>query len=124
MNEAVETATKYVENFAYKLNNGTEISGFKIKSSEVELLTRQKEPLTLYPYWAVELHLDHLYPGNVYAIFVGVWADNGEVFICQPLGYSGSLPPEDLTIEDASQSTPKNIESYMLAIIPVAIILR
>ena len=73
--EAMTIALREVETYSYKLVNGREISGFEINEDRIttKLLTRPDGSL-LYPYWAVELGLERLYPGNIYAIRVNIWA--------------------------------------------------
>ena len=123
--EAVSIALKRVENFSYKLNNGEEVTDFNIAEERITatLYTRQRETLTLYPYWAVELHLDRLYPGNVYAILVEIWTDTGEIFLCQPLGVSGSLPEVPTTEPPPDGSTGQTNLNPTPFIIAVPIVL-
>jgi hypothetical protein len=48
-----------------------------------------------------------LYPGNVWQLSVGIWADSGTVFFCQPIGFGGSLPtPDQTSTESTVTSTP------------------
>lgn len=104
---AIETALERVENFSWKLTGGEEVTDFDIVDDPIgtELKTRpkNKESLTLYPYWDILLYLDDYYPGFVYAIEVGIWADTGEAFLCQPLTIGGQLE-NDMPITNISQS--------------------
>lgn len=115
--EAINIALKSIENYSYKLVNGSEIKGFDVSKDNVTatLYTRSKDSSpTLYPYWAVEVTLDHSYPGDIYAISVSLWADTGEVFLITPLGVGGTFPPEGSTIQpepsatQSAQAQPEN----------------
>ena len=92
--EAVSIALKAAETYSYTVN-GTEISGFDIAEDHIttKLLTRPQES-KLYPYWAVELGLEELYPGNIYGIRVNLWAGNSEIIETYGLGFGGSLTPQ------------------------------
>lgn len=94
--EAINIALKYVENFSWTVStsddNWIEVKDFKILDEPLtaELLTtRTREPLTLYPYWRVDLYLDKVYLGNVNRISLAIWADTGDVASCLPLGRGG-----------------------------------
>lgn len=95
--EAIAIALKRVETFSYKaridLNTSVEVKDFVVVKDKItaELLTWPKEPLVLYPYWSVKLGLDTVYPAFVDAIHVGIWADTGEVFFCEPIGWGGPV---------------------------------
>ena len=98
--QAIDLALKYVETYSYTGVTGSEenptyveISGFNVTKENItaELNTYSRESCTLYPYWSVQLPLKENYPGNVWALLVNVWADSGEVFLCQPLAVGGSL---------------------------------
>jgi hypothetical protein len=93
--QAICAAINYVQNFSYTGITGSDenptyvqISGFNITAENItaELSTYPRESSTLYPYWSVQLPLAETYPGNIWALQVSVWADSGEVFLCQPLG--------------------------------------
>jgi hypothetical protein len=40
------------------------------------------------------LYLDKIYPGNVNRLSLSIWADDGEVASCVPLGGGGDPIPE------------------------------
>lgn len=40
---------------------------------------RDSDPLALYPLWHIGVGLDKYYPGNVYGVYVDIWADTGQV---------------------------------------------
>jgi hypothetical protein len=100
--QAIDSAIKCVKAYSYEAVGGSEgnetkvmISDFKVNKERTtaELLPGERGSL-LYPCWKVEVALDDLYPGNVYAFSVQIWADNGEVLNCIPLAV-GYTPPED-----------------------------
>jgi hypothetical protein len=116
--QAIDIAMKYIETYSYTgvvTSEGkeitVEISGFNISKelTEANLATNFREPLTFYPCWNIELYLDqkqpyanYTYPSGVYALHVGIWADNGEVFTCTPLAVGGIIPDS----ESAAESSP------------------
>ena len=87
--QAIQKAEDYVRNLSYSLNygNGTTINvrGLNVNETNAtaNLSTASREPATLYPYWSVQVPLDHNYPGETYAVTVDVWADSGTVFNAQ-----------------------------------------
>ncbi len=94
--EAISGAMEYIQNYSYTGVTGSDdkpayvqISGFNITKENIiaELSTYPQEASTLYPYWSVQLPLTETYPGNIWALQVSVWAESGEVFLCQPLGF-------------------------------------
>jgi hypothetical protein len=40
---------------------------------------RDSDQLALYPMWHIGVGLDKYYPGNVYGIYVDIWADTGQI---------------------------------------------
>ena len=92
--EAVNIALEYLEDFSWTAGD-QEITDFEIleEPRNIELFaTRSREPLTVYPYWRIELYLDTVYPGNVNRISLAIWADTGEIISCIPLGGGGVMP--------------------------------
>ncbi|MGB9842307.1 MAG: hypothetical protein ACPLKZ_06240 [Candidatus Bathyarchaeales archaeon] len=103
--EAVAIALRRAESFSYRaridLNTSVEVKDFVVVKDRItaELLTWPKEPLVLYPYWSVKLGLDKVYPAFVDAIHVGIWADTGEVFFCEPIGWGGPVSADGSSAE-------------------------
>jgi len=95
--EAINVALGYLEDFSWTAGD-EEVTNFAIVEEPryVELFaTRSREPLTVYPYWRIELYLDKVYPGNINRISLAIWADTGEIISCLPLGSGGGpLIPE------------------------------
>ena len=87
--EAINIAIEYVKDYSWTANGG-EINNFTIVSEPVSATLwphAREDPLTLVPYWYVTLYLDRIYPDRVDRLAVGLWADTGEVTICQPLSW-------------------------------------
>ena len=108
MSQAIDIAKQYVQNYSYTLDNGLTVNGFNVTNIQAGLNTYPKDnSTTIYPYWSVQLNLGKLYPGNVWQLSVGIWADSGTVFFCQPIGFGGSLPtPDQTSTESTVTSTP------------------
>ncbi len=94
--EAISIAMNRAQNFSY-VANGTTVSGFTVRFANATLSMNARDPLTLYPFWRVDLWLDKYYPGGVSSIAVGIWADTGEVSYIQELSYGGGSPPSSPT---------------------------
>jgi hypothetical protein len=112
-NQAIDLALKYIGNYSYQGITGSDdnpqyvaITGFNVTKENIttQLSTSIRESSALYPYWSVQLPLKENYPGNVWALLVSVWADSGQVFLCQPLATGGSV--NDNPISEAPTSIP------------------
>jgi hypothetical protein len=109
MPQAIDIAKQYVQNYSYTLDNGLTVKGFNVTSIQAGLNTNPREnSTTIYPYWSVQLNLDKVYPGNVWQLSVGIWADSGTVFLCQPIGFGGSPPA---ATPEQTQSQPQSLIS-------------
>ncbi len=107
--QAIDIAQQYVQNYSYTLDDGTVVKGFNVTSIQAGLNTYPREnSTTIYPYWSVQLNLDKVYPGNVWQLSVGIWADSGTVFLCQPIGFGGSPPA---ATPEQTQSQPQSLIS-------------
>jgi DNA-binding transcriptional ArsR family regulator len=87
--EAINIAVEYAKTYSWTAN-GQVINNFTLveESASADLWPHSREePLVLIPYWYVEIHLDREYPDRVDRLAVGIWADTGEVSICQPLSW-------------------------------------
>jgi len=87
--EAINIAMEYAKDCSWTVN-GEIINNFTLvtDSASAELWPHpREEPLALIPYWYVTIPLDRVYPERVNRIAVGLWADTGEVSICQPLSW-------------------------------------
>jgi len=132
--EAIEIAMNAAENYSWNLsmsgdNPPVTVTEFNITGvSETTLSfgnyptkneSRGGDPLILYPGWRVKLYFDKLYPGNVYGLDIGVWADTGEVndirALMSMLGFPDDIP-------EFPSWTPLLI--MLLAIVAVALIYR
>lgn len=92
MEKALDIAINFVENYSYKAIGGLDgneteltVSNFNIsrKLTTAQLAPAEKDGL-LYPCWDVKVALNGRYPGNVFGFSVGIWADSGKVFACNP----------------------------------------
>jgi hypothetical protein len=90
--EAVAIAIERAKAYSWKAgsDNGTfEVTDFNVTGAMVTQLVfasslyadtpRNDNLLTLYPMWRIGVSLDKFYPGNVYGIWVDVWADTKEI---------------------------------------------
>lgn len=140
--QAIDIAMKYVETYSCTgvVSSGgkeviVEISGFNITKelTKANLATNFREPLTLYPCWNIELYLDqkqpyanYTYPSGVYALYVRIWADSGEVFSCTPLTVGGLIPDGESISSPSAQdenNTAQPLDANMLAAIAVSVII-
>ena len=87
--EAINIAIEYAEDYSWTVND-VEVNNFTIVAETVSATLwphSREDPLTLLPYWYVTLYLDRIYPDRVDRLAVGLWADTGEVNICQQLSW-------------------------------------
>lgn len=91
---AITIAMKHITNYSYAMPGSAEISGFNVTEERTEawLVPSPREPYTLYPLWNVMLYLNQTYPGSVYALLVGIWADTGKVSSCSNQAAGGIIP--------------------------------
>ncbi len=91
--QAINIAQQYLQNYSYTLDDGTVVKSFNVTSIQAtpNFYPRDNSS-TIYPYWSVQLDFNQLYPGNVYAVSIGIWADTGTVFLSQPIGVEGGGP--------------------------------
>ena len=95
--QAIQIAQDFVENLSYPINygNGTIVTVSDLSINETNtvanLSTTSLGTMTLFPYWSVQIALNQVYPGETYAVTLGIWANNGTVFNAQrdvvPLPY-------------------------------------
>jgi hypothetical protein len=74
---------------------------------------RSTNSLTLYPMWRIGVGLDKYYPGNVYGIYVDIWADTGQVRDMQEV--VSTLPPPASDIATIAESSINNQASNITA---------
>ena len=65
--EAIALALRHAKDLTWELPDGTKVTEFTIIENKIgaKLLTKTREPLTLYPYWLVILPLDKMYLGFI-----------------------------------------------------------
>jgi hypothetical protein len=106
--QAINIAQQYVQNYSYTLDNGAVVQGFKVSSIQAALDTYPVDnTTTIDPYWRLQLNLGEIYPGNVYALSIGIWADSGIVFLAQPIGVEGGSPPVTPSAVPSQQTQPQ-----------------
>ena len=86
--KAIQTAEDYVRSLSYPMNYGNgsivTVRGLIVNGANTtSLSTTSQGSAVLDPYWSVQVSLSHSYPGETYAVTVGVWAGNGTVFTAQ-----------------------------------------
>ncbi len=103
--DAVAIALNTAKDFSYQLGSGenaTVVKDLQVTKPMVTQLVfcdnvgadnpRGDDLLMLYPMWRIGVGLDKWYPGNVYGVYVDVWADTGQVRLVQEV--FSTLPPE------------------------------
>ena len=142
--QAIKIAMEHLKNYSYRISDEWVVSDFNVTEDKTvaNLVPIVRESNVLYPCWSVILYLNQTYPGSVTSLLLGIWADTGEVFLCNYQAYGGSYPISDSDsgyimsddnsgFEDAttssSPSPPENNEApmdlNMAAIIAVATII-
>ena len=104
--QAIDLALAKAETFSYQYS-GEKIENltFLKDASRAELQVMNRNPLELYPFWAVDVALDSIYPGYVTFLRVNIWADTGEVFEVKPLGIGGDFQPDSSSASTSPQPT-------------------
>jgi hypothetical protein len=105
--EAVNIAMEQAKAYSWKVvlgNETYEINNFNVTNAVVKQLVfcnsinagnpRGDDPLELYPMWRIGIGLDKYYPGNVYGIYVDIWADTKQIRNIQEV-FSTLDPPTD-----------------------------
>lgn len=111
--QAIQIAKDYVRELSYPINYGngtiTTVNGLNINETNTiaNLSATSLDSATLYPFWSVQMPLDHIYPGKTFAVTVGVWAGNGTVFNAQR------------DINPLSSTVPSLVPFSLLAFIPI-----
>jgi hypothetical protein len=120
--DAVAIALQSARSYSYQTGSGKNATIVKDLNvtcvKDIELLfcdssgadnPRCADSLTLYPMWRVGVGLDKWYPGNVYGIYVDIWADTGQVSQVQEV--FSTLPPDyvdSANLFDSSASVSLN----------------
>ena len=118
--QAEDIAMKNVKTYTYTLfgeNNQTiEINNFNVTEPVLKQLifmeagakngARDSDRLALYPVWRIGVGLDNYYPGNVYGIYVDIWADTGQIKEMHEAVTSLSSPGIE-TVAVAQSSIPR-----------------
>ncbi len=80
---------------------------------------RDSDQLALYPMWHIGVGLDKYYPGNVYGIYVDIWADTGQIKDIYE-AFSTLPPPnnETATIAESSINNQTPVTVYLSSFPP------
>ena len=83
-------------------------------------LTMELRNGLLYPLWEMYVPLDHVYPGNVYAIHLMMWADTGEVSVIEASSTLGDTTPvdEDPTPTPSASASPQETATPLVTETP------
>lgn len=122
--QAEELATKNAKAYTWTIGSGNQtvaVNNFNVTKPMVEELTfmqagstRDSDPLALYPVWHIGVGLDKYYPGNVYGIYIDIWADTGQIKDVYEV--FSTLPPETsdiASIADSSIGDQAIIDTYL-----------
>ncbi len=100
--DAVIQAINCTKDFSWTVsmgenNSSAKVTEFNVSGVSEKKLTfsnyatknesRNSDPLTLYPNWRIKLYFDKIYPGQVYGVDVGIWADTGENYDIRTLKF-------------------------------------
>lgn len=131
--EAIKIAMDYIKNYSYTMpirteeneKDSIEITNFTVNESQTvaDLTISSREDNALYPFWAVLLNLTEIYPGSVYALRVGIWADSGAVVSCTNQAVGGILT-NDFSEPESNQELNANLSQanwYYLLIATIVI---
>ncbi|MGB9853890.1 MAG: hypothetical protein ACPLRY_03665 [Candidatus Bathyarchaeales archaeon] len=107
--EAIRIARKRAKDYMVNVWPGPDVELDLVEEPLITRLTgsRGREPLTLYPFWFVELYFNKVY-NNSYAIQVGIWADTGEIEYCHATGFMGGPPVEESPTTPPTEPPPDN----------------
>ncbi len=118
--EAIEIAKKAAEGYSWQVNYGDKVvnvTEFNVKGvSKTELHfgnyiskseARGGSPLILYPIWDVIVYFDKVYPGDVYGLWIKIWADTGEVSKITPMMWMGDHPLPENGANDGEHDVPQ-----------------
>jgi hypothetical protein len=117
--QAIEMAIEYVKNYSYTVRRGSEgnvtyvqIGNFNItrEGTFAQLLPGERNKC-LYPVWRVSVALGNVYPGNVYAIGVDIWADTAKVANTALRSFGGPPPANPSTGNPTTESSPSPEQS-------------
>src|SRR4030042_747586 len=106
--DAISMAMELAKNYTLRMYvNGSLVDvPFNITEDPIEthLTMQSREPLTLYPFWHIQLYFDKMYY-TANGIEVGIWADTGEVIYCQATGIAGDFGGSSTVPSESSTSS-------------------
>jgi hypothetical protein len=117
--QAQDIAMKSAKTYTWTVGSGNQtyiINNFNLTKPMIKYIVfceagnatnaRSSDSLTLYPMWRIGVGLDKYYPGNVYGIYVDIWADTGQVRDMQEA--FSTLPPQANAIATIAESSINN----------------
>lgn len=120
--EAINIAIERAKTYSWKVgsgNNTYEVKNFNVTKAMVTQLifcnsiladrARSEDHLKLYPMWRIGVGLDKPYPGNVYGIYVDIWADTREIRHVEEVSSTMDLPPELFATTDENENAPQRL---------------
>jgi hypothetical protein len=123
--EAIKIAMESAEAYSWKVGSDNEtyqVTKFNVTDVAVAQLvfcnslnadkTRRQGLLTLYPMWRIGVALDKFYPGNVYGIYVDVWADTKEIRHIKEVFSTLDPPIDKIATLDESAVGPLDTQAF------------
>jgi hypothetical protein len=121
--EAINLARNAAEDYRLQiyLEDGLTDVEFNLadEPARAELFTYPRETLTVYPFWRIELYFDKYYY-SAYGIWVGIWADTGEIESCKSLSGLGGPISEQESTESSTEQNDDTASSMNIYIITAA----
>ncbi|MDH5691215.1 MAG: hypothetical protein OEY81_07300 [Candidatus Bathyarchaeota archaeon] len=107
--EAIRIARERAKDYMVNVWPGPDVELDLVEEPLITRLTgsRGREPLTLYPFWFVELYFNKVY-NNSYAMQVGIWADTGEIEYCHATGFMGGSPDGETPTTPTTDPPPED----------------
>ena len=122
--EAIEIAMQNAETYTWQVGppeDAYEVVKFNLadvattqlifcNSLEANRNHQSQDPFVLFPMWRIGISLDKFYPGNVYGIFVDIWANTNKVRHITEV-FSTLPPPADSIVSLSESAVPLNAQT-------------
>lgn len=123
--DAIEIALPFIQGYAEE--HGVNVVDVSVEFNIIkDLEGKRGSDLSLYPAWFVKAKFDRRVEGNTFGYVVGIWADNGEVYFHNPLGYfaSGddsldSPQPSNTNEGEELADNPLNNQTIIYILVPL-----
>jgi hypothetical protein len=123
MDQAIDIALEGLKSYSYEMADGSIVTNFKAnRVNVIATLVTAPFDYELRPYWDVRIHLDEVYPGNIFALSAFIWANTGEIIEYGNMGMGGTFYPDDYNPTDNITSPSPNSNTLIIGIATVAII--